>query len=121
MGEAVGQLITQELKPAFYMTCAEYTGYRSRTDPVAANTRTVGLCADPVTLDYWMCKHVMYPCATSQTFMNPDNDSNLRKALLGCHSKGVGTVNEADMSVSIYDATLGNSQNPKKDGCKDKT
>ena len=99
MGESVGYLITQMLSPAFYLTCAEYTGYRSRTDGTAAQTRTVGLCADPVTLDYWMCKYVLYPCATSQTFMNPDNDNNLRRALLGCQSKGVGTVHEGEMVV----------------------
>jgi hypothetical protein len=99
MGESVGHLITQILSPAFYLTCAEYTGYRSRTDSNAANTRTVGLCADPVTLDYWMCKYVMFPCATSQTFMNPDNDNNLRRALLGCHGKGGGTVNESEIVV----------------------
>ena len=32
MGESVGHLITQRLSPAFYLTCAEYTGYRGRTD-----------------------------------------------------------------------------------------
>jgi hypothetical protein len=99
MGESMGHLITQILSPAFYLTCAEYTGYRSRTDGTAANTRTVGLCADPVTLDYWMCKNILYPCATSQTFMNPDKDNNLRRALLGCQGKGVGTVNEGEMVV----------------------
>jgi hypothetical protein len=52
-----------------------------------------------VTLDYWMCKYVLYPCATSQTFINPDNDNNLRRALLGCQGKGVGTVNEGEMVV----------------------
>ena len=103
MGEAVGQLITQILRPAFYLTCAEYTGYRGRTDPTAAHTRTVGLCADPVTLDYWMCKYVLYPCATSQAFMNPDNNNHLRQALLGCQSKGVGTVSEASMVVHLSD------------------
>jgi hypothetical protein len=103
MGESVGQLITQIVQPAFYLTCAEYTGYRSRTDGTAAHTRTVGLCADPVTLDYWMCKYVMYPCATSQTFMNPDNNNNLRQALIGCNGKGVGTINEAEMQVHLSD------------------
>ena len=29
-----------------------------------------------------MCKYVMFPFATGQAFMNPDNDANLRKALL---------------------------------------
>jgi hypothetical protein len=106
MGEAVGQLITQLIKPTFYMTCAEYTGYRSRTDPIAEHTRTVGLCTDPVTLDYWMCKHVMYPCATSQAFINPDNDNHLRQALLGCHSKDVGTILESEMNLHISELVL---------------
>ena len=99
MGESVGHLITQILQPAFYLTVAEYTGYRGRTTTPAANTKIVGLCADPVTLDYWMCKHVLYPCATSQTFMNPDHDNSLRKTLLGCQAKGVGTLDESEMVV----------------------
>jgi hypothetical protein len=106
MGESVGHLITQVLQPAFYLTVAEYTGYRGRTTTTAANTKTVGLCADPVTLDYWMCKYVMYPCATSQTFMNPDNDNHLRQALIGCQSKGVGTIDEAEMQVHLSDISL---------------
>ncbi|CAG0927091.1 hypothetical protein TFLX_00345 [Thermoflexales bacterium] len=106
MGESVGHLITQILQPAFYLTVAEYTGYRSRTTTTAANTKTVGLCADPVTLDYWMCKYVMYPCATSQTFMNPDNDNHLRQALIGCQGKGVGTIDEAEMTVHLADINL---------------
>lgn len=103
MGESVGHLVTQLLRPTFYLTCAEYTGYSGRTSTTAAWTRTVGLCADPVTLDYWMCKYVMFPCATSQAFMNPDNDFNLRRALLGCNSRGVGTVNEEEMVVHLSD------------------
>jgi len=106
MGESVGHLITQVVSPTFYMTCAEYTGYRSRTDSTAAHTKTVGLCADPVTLDYWICKYVMYPCATSQAFMNPDNDNHLRQALIGCNSKGVGTINESEMVVHLSDLSL---------------
>lgn len=105
-GESVGQLITQVIHPAFYMTCAEYTGYRSRTDATAAHTRTVGLCTDPVTLDYWMCKYVMYPCATSQAFMNPDNNYNLRKALLACQAKGVGTLTESEIALHLSDLGL---------------
>ena len=106
MGESVGHLITQILQPAFYLTVAEYTGYRGRTTTPAANTKIVGLCADPVTLDYWMCKHVLYPCATSQTFMNPDNDNHLRQALIGCQGQGVGTIDEAEMSVHLSDVSL---------------
>ena len=99
VGESVGHLTTEILTPTFYLTCAEYTGYRGRTSDVAEQTRTVGLCVEPVTLDFWMCKYVMYPIATSQTFMNPDEDNNLRRQLEGCHSKGVGTLVEAEMVI----------------------
>jgi hypothetical protein len=102
MGEAVGYLVSQVIQPSFYLTCAEYTGHISRTDATAAHTRTVGLCTDPVTLDYWMCKHVVYPIA-NQTFMNPDNTSNLRKALVGASSKGVGTYTEAQIIQHLSD------------------
>lgn len=105
-GELVGQLITQVINPSFYMTCAEYTGYRSRTDTTAAHTKTVGLCTDPVSLDYWMCKNVMLPCAPSQTFMDPDLDYNLRKALAACNAKGVGTINPAEISLHRSDLSL---------------
>ncbi len=59
--------------------------------------------ADPVTLDYWMCKYVMLPCRPSQTLMNPDDNNNLRKTLLGCRSKGVGTIYESEMVVRQED------------------
>lgn len=105
VGESVGHLITEIINPTFYLTCAEYTGYRSRTSSTAAHTKTVGLCADPVTLDYWMCKYVAYPI-DDQTLFNPDNDNKLRQTLLGCHSKGVGTLDEGEMSVHIRDINL---------------
>ena len=101
VAESIGHLITRIIHPTFYLTCGEYTGYQGRTNSTAANTKTVGLCTDPVTLDYWMCKYVMYPAATSQSFMNPDNDSDLRKQLVACNSKGVGTLNESQISVHI--------------------
>jgi len=106
VGESVGYLITEIINPTFYLTCAEYTGHRSRTSSTAAHTKTVGLCTDPVTLDYWMCKYVAYPI-DDQPLFNPDNDNKLRETLLGCHSKGVGTLDEEEMSAHIKDINLG--------------
>ncbi|HDQ73499.1 MAG TPA: hypothetical protein ENN19_15600 [Chloroflexi bacterium] len=103
VGESVGYLITTVLVPTFYLTCAEYSGHVSRTGG-ATHTRTVGLCADPVTLDYWMCKYVLYPC-NEVSYFNPDNDNNTRQTLLGCHGEGVGTLNEAEMDVQIVDVS----------------
>ncbi|MCP4538782.1 MAG: hypothetical protein GY832_16740 [Chloroflexi bacterium] len=102
VGESVGYLITEIISPTFYLTCAEYTGHLSRTSSTAAQTKTAGLCADPVTLDYWMCKYVAHPIDDQPVF-NPDNDNNLRQTLLGCNSVGVGTLNEAEMDIQIID------------------
>ncbi len=99
MGESVAEWYKM-VQPAFYLTCAEYTGQWSRTGTGdATHTRIVGMCADPVTLDYWMCKNVMLPCDPTQTFMNPANNNHLRQALAGAQSRGVGTINEAEMIV----------------------
>jgi len=103
VGEAIGHLITSVIHPIFYMTCAEYTGQWGRTSSSAVRTRTVGLCADPVTLDYWMCKYVLLPADPVQTFMNPDLDNNLRRTLLGCHAKGVGTLDESRIVLYVDD------------------
>ena len=102
MGEAVGYFVSQVIHPSFYLTCAEYTGHISRTDSTAAHTKTVGLCAEPATLDYWMCKHIVYPIA-NQAFMNPDNTNNLRRALDGCRSKGVGALDESQIALHMFD------------------
>ena len=104
VGESVGHLITEIIKPTFYLTCAEYTGHLSRTSSTATRTKTVGLCADPVTLDYWMCKYVAYPI-DDQSLFNPDIDNKLRQTLLGCNSVGVGTLNEAEIDVHVLDLT----------------
>ena len=101
VGDSVGHLITQVFQPTFYLTCAEYSGHVSRTGG-ATHTRTVGLCADPVTLDYWMSKHVLYPC-NNASYFNPDNNNNTRSTLLGCNAKGIGTLDESAMTVLISD------------------
>jgi len=98
VGESIGHLITQILAPTFYLTCAEYTGHVSRESTSAAHTKTVGLCTDPVTLDYWMCKHIFKPIA-NQEFVDADNENNLRRTLLGCNSKGVGTLDANQIEV----------------------
>ncbi len=106
MGESVAEWY-KLVRPAFYLTCAEYTGQWSRTGTGdATHTRTVGLCADPVTLDYWMCKNVLLPCDPTQTFMNPANNNHLRQALAGAQSRGVGTISEAQMAAYMADASL---------------
>jgi len=102
VGDCVGHLITQVFEPTFYLTCAEYSGHISRTSSTATQTKTVGLCTDPVSLDYWMSKHVLFPC-NNASYFNPDNNNNTRKTLLGCQAKGVGTVDPEQIDLSLID------------------
>ena len=37
---------------------------------------------------------------------NPDNDNHLRQALIGCNGKGVGTIDESEMDVHVWDFDL---------------
>jgi len=102
-GEAVGWFITNTIQPTLYVTVAEWAGWGGRTSDDATQTKTIGLCTDPVALDYWMAKNVLYPTHTAYAYLNPENDNNTRKTLEGCQAMGVGTINESEMLVSIYD------------------
>ncbi len=105
---ADGSYTGQQVKLIFMPTLnnhgvLDHEDYGGRTTSAADKTKTVGLCPDPITLDYWMCKYVMLPCRPSQTFMNPDLDNNFRQTLLGCNSMGVGTLRESRMEVHQRD------------------
>ena len=103
VGEAVGELITNIIHPTLYITVAEWAGWDGRTSVYAEQTRTIGLCGDPVALDYWMGKNVLSPSGGGISFLDPSNDCNWRKTLEGCHAKGVGTLDESEMHVDVYD------------------
>lgn len=103
VGEAVGELITNVVQPTLYITVAEWTGWGGRTSDYADQTKTIGLCNNPVTLDYWMGKNVLFQCHKDQSFLDPSNDCNWRQTLEGCHAKDVGTLDETEMKVKLYD------------------
>ena len=66
----------------------------------------MGLGDDPVSLDYYMCKHVLYPLHPAQPLFDPDYDiphNNTRLTLDGCQSQGIGTTNPADITALEYD------------------
>jgi len=105
-GESIGAWMDHCRKPDLCITAAEWVGWESRYDPGATNAKTVGLCENPVTLDYVMCKHVLWPTHVEQQFFNPDYDpaNNMtRKTLEGCLAMGYGTLDEANIATFVYD------------------
>ncbi|PKK84291.1 MAG: hypothetical protein CVT49_03955 [candidate division Zixibacteria bacterium HGW-Zixibacteria-1] len=105
-GEAVGAWMTHCRKPDITLTTAEWVGWGSRTDADATQAKTVGLCDDPVSLDYYMSKYVLWPLHPSQQLFNPDYSvatNNTRQTINGCISQGYGTANETEMAAYVYD------------------
>lgn len=102
-GECIGELITNVIQPSLYITVAEYAGHYGRTSSTAGNTRTIALCKDPVSLDYWMGHNVICPLGGSAGNYNPTGDNVFSRQIAGCHSKGVGTLAESEMAVHLFD------------------
>jgi hypothetical protein len=52
-----------------------------------------------------MGKNVLGPChgGSEASYLDPSNVCNFRKTLEGCQAKGVGTLNESEMLVTLYD------------------
>jgi hypothetical protein len=106
VGEAIGAWMNHCRPADFYLTTAEWVGWGDRTSPDATQARTVGLCDDPVSLDYYMSKYVLYPIHPQQPLFNPDHDpanNNTRKTIDGCHYMGYGTNDESEIAAFVYD------------------
>lgn len=106
VGESIGAWMDLVRKPDFFMTTAEWVGWGSRWGEDATQARTIGLGDDPVSLDYYMSKYVLWPTHPEQQYFNPDYDipnNNTRRTLDGCHSLGYGTVVEAEIAAVEYD------------------
>jgi hypothetical protein len=98
-GELVGRYIQTMYAPVLYITCAIWAGWHSRTGD-AVETKTVLACENPVTLDYIACRDVISPYAS---WLNPDDNNNTRKQILGCLSRGIGTIDPQQIEVITFD------------------
>nr|MBN2276792.1 hypothetical protein [candidate division Zixibacteria bacterium] len=106
VGQAIGAWINNVRKPDIFLTSAEWVGWGSRFGPDATQARTVALGDDPVSLDYYMCKNVMYPIYPNQPYFDPDYNiasNNTRLTLNGCQSQGIGTTDGASIAAFTYD------------------
>jgi len=104
IGGAVGHFIKTIRKADFNIITAEYTGHEGRRK-TPIHTKTVLASTDPVALDYYAGKYVLYPLGGKRAeYNNPDNiRGTFRKYLELCCAEGVGTLNEAEMVVHKFD------------------
>jgi hypothetical protein len=98
-GELTARYISTMYSPNLYITAAMWSGHEGRTEG-ATETKTVLACENPATLDYIACRDVISPYAD---WLNPDQNNNTRRQILGCISGGVGTISSAEYEVVSYD------------------
>ena len=98
-GGLTARYLQEMFAPIIYITPAIWSGHNSRTLD-AVETKTVLACTNPATLDYISARDVISPYAP---FLNPDNDNNTRRQILGCIGGGVGSIDPGVMSVDLYD------------------
>lgn len=85
---------------------AEWVGWGSRTNvSKATQCKTVLMSVDPIALDYYGAKYLLYPLSRNKKHHDPDNqDSSVSKFLkLALETLGEGTLDEDRMKIHDYD------------------
>ena len=85
---------------------AEWVGWGHRTDITkATQMKTILASTDPIALDYYGAKHIVYPLSKNREHHDPDNPkSAIRKFLdFALEIYGKGTLNEKSMNINIFD------------------
>ena len=105
MGGAIGTFIKTIRKADLNIVTAEWVGFGSRTETkLAAKTKTIIASTDPVALDYYAAKYILYPLGGPVAHLNnPDNkEGPFRKYLELCCAQGIGTLDEQRMKINKF-------------------
>lgn len=102
MGGAIGTFMKTIRKADLNIVTAEWIGFGSRIDTkLAAKTKTIIASTDPVSLDYYGAKYILYPLGGPVAHLNnPDNkEGPFRKYLELCCAQGIGALDERKMKI----------------------
>ena len=106
LGREVGTFLKTIRAADLNITTAEWVGWEHRRKiDKAEHTGTILASTDPLALDYYATKYVLYPAGQANNSylgekLNPDReDLPLRQYLEKCHELGIGTLDEGEMEV----------------------
>ncbi len=105
----IGHFMKTIRKADLNIVTAEWIGWGHRTDvDKAIQKKTVLASTDPIALDYYSAKYLLYPLTKNKKYHDPDNpNSSVSKFLkLACESCGEGTLNESKIEVQAYDFSV---------------
>ncbi len=106
LGGAVATFMRTVREADLNIVTAEWVGFGSRTDiNLSARPKTILASTDPVALDYYGTKHILYPLGGPVAALNnPDSQSGpLHKYLELCSKEGGGVINERNIQADIFD------------------
>jgi len=98
----LGHFMKTIRKADLNIVTAEWVGWGSRKDPTkATRLQTIMAGTDPVAIDYYGAKYLLYPLSKSNKYHDPDNPkSSIRKFLdLTLGTLGEGTIDETKIRV----------------------
>lgn len=103
LGGAVGHFMKTIRSADLNIIAAEYTGHEGRRR-TPAHTKTVLASTDPVALDYYAGKYVLYPLGGKRAEDNNSDNPHgtFRKYLDLCQKQGIGTLNEREMVLHKF-------------------
>ncbi|HAH19539.1 MAG TPA: hypothetical protein DCL49_01385 [Candidatus Omnitrophica bacterium] len=110
MGGAIGTFMNTIRKADLNIVTAEWVGFASRTDTrLATRTKTILASTDPVALDYYGAKNILFPLGGSAAQLNNPDDKNgpFRKYLELCAIQGIGTLDEQKIKILSRDSHYG--------------
>jgi len=102
----IGHFMKTITKADLNIVTAEWVGWGHRTNVKrATRTRTILASTDPIALDYYGAKNLVYPLSRNKEYHDPDNpQSSVWKFLdLALRTCGEGTLDESMMRVHIFD------------------
>ncbi len=119
-GGAIGYWLDMIRRPDLHMSCAERIGRISRSEDDAFRAKSVAISTDPVALDFYVGKHILFPAGGVYGLGGAEatepwsNDPTLEGGYYGltlefCHDPLAdhsiinGTLNEEEMVVRLYD------------------
>jgi hypothetical protein len=88
---------------------AEWVGFGSRTDVnLSSCPRAILASTDPVALDYYGTKHILYPLGGPVAALNdPDNQEGpLHRYLKLCSEEGGGVFDDKNIHAEIFNFNL---------------
>ncbi len=105
-GGAVGMHVREINRADLFITTAEWSGHQGRDNLNPVQTKIVLASTDPLALDYWASKHILFPLGGErQIYNDPDNMDGPFRKFLDLYAQEVdwGTLNESEMMVQGFD------------------